>query len=108
LVDMAHYIEREFDYAISRGRSSRQVARTTPPPPIRRAGCNPGQRVKKHSRSALEGTNEGGRRSMAELFMLFVFGISAGSAVAALHARHQQYEVGAEARSALERLRESL
>jgi hypothetical protein len=28
---------------------------------------------------------------VAEWFMLFVFGISAGSAVAALYARHQQY-----------------
>ena len=50
----------------------------------------------------------GGGEIVAELLMLFVFGISAGSAVAALHARHQQYEVGAEARSALERLRKSL
>jgi hypothetical protein len=28
---------------------------------------------------------------VAELLMLIVFGITAGSAVAALHARHQQY-----------------
>ena len=45
---------------------------------------------------------------VAELLMLIVLGIIAGSAVAALHARHQQYEVGAEERSALERLQESL
>jgi hypothetical protein len=32
----------------------------------------------------------GGGRSVADWFMLFVFGISAGSAVAALYARHQQ------------------
>jgi hypothetical protein len=40
-------------------------------------------------RSALEG-NQGGGEIVAEWFMLFVFGISAGSAVAALYARHQQ------------------
>ena len=34
-------------------------------------------------------TREGGE-IVAEWFMLFVFGISAGSAAAALYARHQQ------------------
>ena len=32
----------------------------------------------------------GGGEIVAELFMLIVFGITAGSAVAALYARHQQ------------------
>lgn len=43
---------------------------------------------------------------MAELFMLFVFGISAGSAVAALYARHG--EVDAEEARQLEKLLEAL
>ena len=63
---------------------------------------------KKHVEALSKALTTGGGEIVAELFMLFVFGISAGSAVAALHARHQQYDVGAEARSALERLRESL
>jgi hypothetical protein len=42
------------------------------------------------SRSALEGPQPGRREIVAEWFMLLVFGISAGSAVAALYARHEQ------------------
>jgi hypothetical protein len=40
--------------------------------------------------SARKSLTRGGGRSVAEWFMLFVFGISAASAVAALYARHQQ------------------
>jgi hypothetical protein len=46
--------------------------------------------VKKHPEALWKTLTRGGGRSVAEWFMLFVFGISAGSAVAALHARHQQ------------------
>jgi hypothetical protein len=57
---------------------------------MQRADCNRHERVGDHPealRKAL--TMEEG--IVAEWFMLFVFGISAGSAVAALYARHQQY-----------------
>jgi alpha-beta hydrolase superfamily lysophospholipase len=45
---------------------------------------------KEHAEALWKALTTGGREIVAEWLMLFVFGISAGSAVAALYARHQQ------------------
>jgi hypothetical protein len=60
------------------------------PPRVGRSACNLPQTGTGTFRSALEDADQGGGRSVAEWFMLFVFGISAASAVAALYARHEQ------------------
>jgi hypothetical protein len=45
---------------------------------------------KEHFEVLWKSLARGGGEIVAEWFMLFVFGISAASAVAALYARHQQ------------------
>jgi hypothetical protein len=57
---------------------------------IRRTACNLPQMGKEHLEALWKALTRGGGEIVAEWFMLFVFGISAGSAVAALYARHQQ------------------
>jgi len=46
--------------------------------------------VEEHLEALWKALTRGGGGIVAEWFMLFVFGVSAGSAVAALYARHQQ------------------
>jgi hypothetical protein len=55
----------------------------------RRTACNLPQMGNEHLEALWKALTREGGEIVAEWFMLFVFGISAGSAAAALYARHQ-------------------